>query len=155
VKINRTLKRVALITGLFLLFAFSGQAQEINVMTSGAFTAAYMELVPQFEKVSHHKVNTAFGASMGNAPDSIPSRLQRGEPVDVVILAAEALEDLIRQGKIQPGSRVDLVRSSIGVATRAGAPKPDVSTVEGLKRALLQAKSIAYSASASGVYIST
>jgi molybdate transport system substrate-binding protein len=75
--------------------------------------------------------------------------------VDVVILAAEALEDLIRQGKIQPGSRVDLVRSSIGVATRAGAPKPDISTVAGLKRALLQAKSIAYSASASGVYVST
>src|SRR5207249_1716054 len=84
-----------------------------------------------------------------------PSRLKRGEPVDVVILAAEALEDLIRQGKVQRGSRVDLVRSSIGVVTRAGAPKPDISTVEGLKRALLQAKSIAYSASASGVYVST
>ena len=92
---------------------------------------------------------------MGNAPDSIPSRLARGEPVDVVILASTALDDLIKQGKVVPGSRVDLARSTIGMAVRAGAPKPDISSVDALKRALLEAKSIAYSASASGVYLST
>ena len=91
---------------------------------------------------------------MGDAPDSIPSRLQRGEPVDVVILAAPALDELIKQGRVVSGSRVDLVRSSIGMAVRAGAPKPDISTVEALKRTLLEAKSIAYSDSASGVYLS-
>ena len=123
-------------------------------MTSGAFTAPYLEVIPQFERATHNKIVTAYGASMGNAPDSIPSRLERGEPVDVVILAAPALDDLIKHGKVVPGSRVDLVRSSIGVAVRAGATKPDVSSVEALKRALLQAKSIAYSASASGVYLS-
>jgi len=91
---------------------------------------------------------------MGNAPDSIPSRLERGEAADVVILAAPALDELIKNGKVVPGSRVDLVRSSIGVAVRAGAAKPDISSVDALKRTLLEAKSIAYSASASGVYLS-
>jgi molybdate transport system substrate-binding protein len=123
-------------------------------MTSGAFTAAYLKVIPEFERTTHNKVLTAYGASMGNAPDSIPSRLQRGEPVDVVILAAPALDELIQQGRVVSGSRVDLVRSSIGMAVRAGAPKPDISTVEALKRALLEAKSIAYSDSASGVYLS-
>jgi molybdate transport system substrate-binding protein len=81
-------------------------------------------------------------------------RLERGERADVVILAATALDDLIKQGKVVAGSRVDLVRSSIGIAVRAGAPKPDISSVDALRRTLLAAKSIAYSASASGVYIS-
>jgi molybdate transport system substrate-binding protein len=92
---------------------------------------------------------------MGSAPDSIPSRLKRGEPVDVVILAAAALDDLIKQGKVVAGSRVDLVRSSIAMAVKAGTPKPDISSVEALTRTLLEAKSIAYSDSASGVYLST
>ncbi len=123
-------------------------------MTSGAFTAAYLRLAPEFERTTHLKIATAFGASMGNAPDSIPSRLQRGEPADVVILAAAALDELIQQGKVVTGSRVDLVRSSIGMAVRAGGAKPDISSLDALKRTLLAAKSIAYSASASGVYIS-
>ena len=92
---------------------------------------------------------------MGDAPDSIPMRLKRGEPADVVILAATALEGLIEQGKVVAGSRVDLVRSGIGMAVIAGAPKPDITTVEALVRTLLQAKSVAYSASASGIYLST
>jgi molybdate transport system substrate-binding protein len=143
-----------LIVGL-LLHASSVHADEIKVATSGAFTAAYLELVPEFERATGHTVVTAFGASMGNTPDSIPSRLQRGEHLDVVILAAPALDDLIKQGKVVAASRVDLVRSSIGLAVRAGAPKPDISSVEALTRTLLQAKSIAYSSSASGVYLST
>jgi molybdate transport system substrate-binding protein len=130
-------------------------AGELKVMTSGAFTAAYLELVPQFEHSTGNKVVTAFGASMGNAPDSIPVRLQRGEAVDVVILADSALDALIAQGKVLRGSRVDLVRSSIGVVVRAGTPKPDIGSVDALKQTLLAAKSIGYSDSASGVYIST
>ena len=130
-------------------------AQEIHVMSSGGFTAPYQEMVPEFERRTQNKVLTAYGASMGGAPDSIPMRLERGEPADVVILASTALDALIEQGKVVRGSRVDLVRSEIGMAVRAGAPKPDISTVEALIRTLLEAKSIAYSASASGVYLST
>jgi molybdate transport system substrate-binding protein len=148
-------RAVAGLLAFVLAVAGSAFAAEIRVMTSGGFTAAYNELTPQFEKATQHKVLTAYGASQGGAPDSIPSRLQRGEPVDIVILAAPALDELIKQGKVQAGSRVDLVRSTIGMAVRSGAPKPDISTVEALKRTLLAAKSIAYSASASGVYLST
>jgi molybdate transport system substrate-binding protein len=128
---------------------------EIRVITSGAFTEAYKQLVPAFEKQSGYKIVSAYGASMGKAPDSIPSRLDRGEAVDVLIMAGPALDNLIAQGKVMPGSRVDLVRSSVGFAVRTGAPKPDISTVDKLKQTLLNAKSIAYSASASGTYFST
>ena len=155
---NRIARRshvLVLLVVSLLLAAATARAQEVRVMTSGGFTAPYLELVPTFEQTTKQKVVTSFGASMGGAPDSIPSRLERGEPVDVVILAAPALDDLIRQGKVVAGSRVDLVRSVIGMAVRAGAPRPDISTVDALKRTLLEAQSIAYSASASGVYLST
>src|SRR6185503_20851826 len=94
-----------------LLVAAAATADEIKVVTSGAFTAAYLELVPQFERATGHKVVTAFGASIGPAPSAIPNRLQRGEPIDLVILAASALDGLIADGKVAAGSRVDLVRS--------------------------------------------
>jgi molybdate transport system substrate-binding protein len=148
-------KMAAVVLTSVWFFAGTSYGVEIKVMTSGGFTEAYNKLTPEFERATQNKVVTAYGASMGGAPDSIPSRLKRGEPVDVVILAAPALDDLIQQGKVVAGSRVDLVRSSIGMVVRAGAPKPDIGTVDALKRALLDAKSIAYSASASGVYIST
>jgi len=138
-----------------LILAGAAFAAEVRVMTSGAFTAPYKELVPAFEMATGHKVISAYGASQGGAPDSIPSRLDRGEPVDVVILAGPALDGLIKAGKVVDGSRVDVVRSTIGMVVRQGAPKPDISTVEALKRTLLEAKSIAYSASASGTYLST
>lgn len=150
--ISRLMKQlVAVATGALL--AFSVSAAEIHVMTSGGFTAAYKQLVPEFEKATGHKIVSAFGASQGGAPDSIPERLKRGEQADVVILASGPLDKLIAAGHVKNGSRVDLVRSSIGMVVRAGAPKPDISTVEALKKALLEAQSVAYSASASGVYI--
>jgi molybdate transport system substrate-binding protein len=124
-------------------------------MISGGFTAAYLAVVPEFERTTGNKVVTSFGASMGDTPDAIPSRLRRGEPVDVLILADSALDELMKQGRVRAGSRVDLARSSIGMVVRAGAPRPDISSADALKRTLLQAKSIAYSSSASGVYIST
>ena len=85
-------------------------------MTSGAFTEAYQQLVQQFQKATHHTVVTTFGASMGGAQDSIPVRLGRGEPVDVVIVIESAFEPLIKAGHIVPASRVQLARSVIGVA---------------------------------------
>ncbi len=149
-----TSRTVALVVVSILLFADMAYGVEIRVMTSGAFTVAYLEIIPEFERATQNKIETKFGASRGNAPDSIPSRLKRDEPVDVVILAGPALDELIKQDKVVEGSRVDLVRSRIGMAVRAGAPKPDISSVEALKRALLDAKSIAYSASVSGNYLS-
>lgn len=130
-------------------------AAELNVITSGAFSVAFKELVPLYEKASGNKVNMYFGASMGNAPDSIPTRLGRGEKFDVLILAGPALADFIKKGEVQEGTRVDLANSTIGAVVRKGAPKPDISTVEALKKTLLASRSIAYSASASGTYLST
>ena len=130
-------------------------AAEVRVMISGGLSAAYNALVPEFERATGHKVITAYGPSMGTTANAIPVRLERGEPADVLILVGYALGDLIAQGKVAPDSRVDLVKSKIGVAVKSGAPKPDISSVDALKRALLAAKSVAYSDSASGVYIST
>ena len=144
---------LALICALLAVTTLS--ATEIKVVTSGAFTAAYLELVPEYERATHNKLATEFGPSMGTTHNAIPIRLDRGEAIDVVIMAAPALANLIKQGKVRAGSRVDLVQSKIGMAVRAGAPKPDISTVEALKHTLLAAKSIAYSDSASGVYLST
>jgi molybdate transport system substrate-binding protein len=144
---------------LHLIFAFltvaAVRADEIRVVTSGGFTAAYLELAPEYEASTHNKLVTEFGPSMGTTHNAIPIRLERREAIDVVIMAGPALDDLIKQGKVRAGSRVDLVKSYIGMAVKAGAPRPDISTVDALKRTLLAAHSIAYSDSASGVYLST
>jgi molybdate transport system substrate-binding protein len=131
------------------------RADDLKVVTSGGFTAAYLELVPEFESATHIKLVTEFGPSMGTTHNAIPVRLDRGEAIDVVIMASPALDGLIAGGKVRAGSRVDLVQSKIGMAVKAGAPHPDISSVDALKRTLLAAKSIAYSDSASGVYLST
>jgi len=138
-----------------LACAAACNAQELTVLTSGAFRAALTELVPEFERATRNTIVTVSGASVGDGPTTIPNRLARREPADVVILADEALAELVQRGEVVPGSRVPLVRSSIGVAVRAGAPTPDISSVDALRRALLAATSIAYSTSASGVYVST
>src|SRR5438445_6278554 len=127
-------------------------AAEVRVMISGGLTAAYNALVPEFERATGHKVITAYGPSMGTTVNAIPIRLERGEPADVLIMVGYALDSLAKQGKVVADSRVDLVKSGIGVAVKSGAPKPDISTPDALKRALQAAKTIAYSDSASGVY---
>lgn len=140
---------------LALAVTHSALAGEIRVVTSGAFTEAYKKLVPIYEVATGHKVISSYGASIGKAQDSIPSRFERGEPFDLVILSGSGLEALMQQGKLVKGTRVDIVRSQIGAAVRKGTPKPDISTVEALRQTLLNAKSVAYSASASGTYLST
>jgi molybdate transport system substrate-binding protein len=127
---------------------------EIRVMTSGAFAAAHLELSPRFAKASQEMIVTVT-TSTGVGAESIPNRLQRGEAADVVILPDDALNQLIKDGLIVAGTKVPLARSEIGMAVRAGAPKPDISSVNALKNALLEAKSVAYSASVSGVYLVT
>ena len=127
-----------------MLLPGSAGAAEIRVMLSGGFAAAYLELVPEFERATGHTVSTVRGGSTGTAPNSIPSRLQRGEPVDVVVLNATALDGLIKDGKIAAGMHVDLGRTHLAVAIRAGSPKPDIGSVDAFKRAMRSAKSIAY-----------
>ncbi len=129
------------------------QAADLHVMSSGGFTAAYKLLGPRFASHTGNTLDTALGPSMGKSPEAIPNRLARGEPADAVIMVGYALDDLIRQGKVIAGSRVELADSRIGMVVRDGVAKPDISTAEGLKQVLLHAKSIAYSDSASGVYI--
>jgi molybdate transport system substrate-binding protein len=140
---------------LALCCSAAAGADEIKVVTSGGFTAAYLELVPEYESSTHNKLATEFGPSMGTTHNAIPVRLDRGEAIDVVIMAGPALDELIKQGKVRADSRVDLVQSKIGMAVKAGAPHPDISTLEAMKKTVLAAKSLAYSDSASGVYLST
>ncbi len=147
-------RRAALLVVSLLFCVPTAAADDIRVMTSGTFTAAYLGLVPQLERIIKGKVVTVT-TSMGVGSESIPSRLERGEAVDVVIVADDALNQMIKDGRVLADSRVELARSGIGMAVRAGAPKPDISTLDALRRTLLQAKSIAYSASVSGLYLTT
>jgi molybdate transport system substrate-binding protein len=148
-------RKLALGVVAALLLTGSADAAEVRVMISGGLTAAYNALVPEFERLTGNKVLTAYGPSMGTTVNAIPVRLERGEPADVLIMVGYALSDLAKQGKVISDSRVDLVKSPIGVAVKSGAPKPDISSADAVKHALLAAKSIAYSDSASGVYVST
>jgi molybdate transport system substrate-binding protein len=125
---------------------------EIRIMTSGAFTAAYLALIPRLEQLTGKKLVTA-ATSIGTGENSIPNRLRRRESVDVVIVADAVLRGFIKEGLIVADSYTPLARSAIGMAMRKGAPKPDIGTVDALTSTLLQAQSIAYSASVSGEYL--
>jgi molybdate transport system substrate-binding protein len=138
----------AIFCASIVMFAAAARADEIWVMASNAFKEAYLELVPQFEQTSGHKVVTSF---VGSA--DIMARMKAGESTDLLILARNSIDELVKLGKVVPGSRVDLAKSGVGIAVRAGAPKPDVSSGDALKRALLTAKSIGYSSGPSGAYI--
>jgi len=131
----------------------AAQAEELNVMTSGGFTAAFQRLSPKYAQDSGDTIQTILGPSMGQAREAIPNRLARGENADVVIMVGYALDELIRQGVVDPASKVELADSRIGMVVREGATKPRIDTEEAFRQSLLDAKSIAYSDSASGVYI--
>jgi molybdate transport system substrate-binding protein len=148
---NRLLRGlIALLgSGIFTLAA-PALADEIRVMSSNAFRQAYLELVPEFEKASGHRVVTSFAGGV-----QLMQRMQDGESVDLVITAGNSVDALIRLGKVVPGSRVDLAKVGVAAAVRAGAPKPDISSAAALKQALLAAKSIGYSTGPSGVHLVT
>jgi molybdate transport system substrate-binding protein len=116
---------------------------QLNVLISGGFTGAYQQLLPEFERTSGIKVTTGSGASQGAGPQTIAAQLTRGVPANVVILSREGLSELIAAKRIVAGTDVDLARVPLGVAVRAGTPKPDVSTVEAFKQVLLKAKTVA------------
>jgi molybdate transport system substrate-binding protein len=121
---------------------------EIRVLSSIATREAYNELVPQFERASGNKVTTTWAGTT-----DIMKRMAAGEQHDLIIISSRELEELIKQGKVAAGSRVDLAKSGIGVAVRAGAPRPDIGSADALKRALLAAKTVGYTSGPSGVYM--
>jgi molybdate transport system substrate-binding protein len=121
---------------------------EINVMATAAFKEAYLELVPQFERASGHKVITTWASTM-----DIVSRVKAGEATDLAVMSGNAIDELIAAGKFAKDSRVNIATSWVAMAVRKGAPKPDISSADALKRAMLAAKSIAYSTGPSGVYL--
>ncbi|MCC8537001.1 substrate-binding domain-containing protein [Xanthomonas axonopodis pv. poinsettiicola] len=145
-------KRLTVLVACAVLCA-TATAHELTVMTSGGFSAAFERLAPQYSEQAGVEIQTVHGPSMGKTPQSIPSRLKRGEHADVVIMVGSALQKLIDAGQVDPASRVELADSRIGMVVRSGAPKPNIDTVAQFKDALLQARSVAYSDSASGVYI--
>lgn len=146
--------RLALVIA-FVLALPTGSFAQLTVIISGGFRGAYEELLPEFERTSGITVTTSSGGSIGTGPTTIGSQLRRGVAADVVILARQGLSELIGEGRIIPGTDVDLAQSVIGMIVRAGSPKPDISTVEALKRTLLRAPSVAVSTSTSGVYLTT
>ena len=125
----------------------------MKVIISGGFSTAYRAVLPEFEKATGLSVTTGSGASQGKGPTTIASQLERGEHFDVVIMSREGLSELMAAGRILPGSDVDLATAALGAAVRAGASRPEVTTVDGFRRALLAAKLIAVPQSTSGIYL--
>ena len=138
-----------------LLIPGAASAAEVRVMISAGFYAVYAELGPAFERATGHRLVTTRGPSIGDSPEAIPTRLARGETADVVILDGHSADDLGKRGMVRPDTKVVLALSQVGMVVRAGAAKPDIASVEAFKRTLLAAKSIAYSDSGSGTYLST
>ena len=138
-----------------LLAVRAASGADVQVMISSGFYGVYSELAPAFERASGHHLVTTRGPSMGDSPEAIPARLARGEAADVVILDGGAADELGKQGLVRADSKTEFVRSLIGMVVRAGAAKPDISSVEAFRNTLLAAKSIAYSDSGSGTYLST
>ena len=137
-----------LVAGTMLIGATTAQAAEITVIASPAVKEVVIELIPAFEQASGHKVTMIWDGT-----EAITKRIGGGEVVDIVLIAAPNIDKLIAEGKLVAGSRVDVAKSGIGVAVRAGLPKPDISSGEAVKNAVLAAKSVAYSSGPSGLYL--
>jgi molybdate transport system substrate-binding protein len=139
--------RIAVIAAAALLSGTASGA-EIRVLSTQATEQSYRELVPQFEKATGHKVTTVFTGTL-----DADKRLGAGEAYDLLIMSKDSIEQHMKSGKVIRGSGVDLARSGVGVAVKAGAPRPDISSVDALKRTLIKAKSIGYSTGPSGNYV--
>ncbi len=126
----------------------TARAADITVLASNGVKAAVVELVPQFEKATGHRLVFTWGAS-----NILVKQIREGQAFDVVIATPTLIKNLIKEGKVVEGSAVDLARVGLGVAVKQGAPKPDISTVEAFKQMLLDAKAVAYTtAGQSGLY---
>src|SRR3979411_1897245 len=145
---TRMTSKLVIATTAVLLLSSLADAAELKVLSTQATEEAYRELVPQFEKDTGHKVTTVFTGTL-----DANKRLAAGETYDLLIMSGPSIDEHIKAGKVVPGSRVDLAKSGVGVGVKAGAPKPDISATEALKKTLLAAKSIGYSTGPSGVYV--
>ena len=127
--------------------------EKLTVMMSGGFSLAYRQVLPEFERNTGIAVTTLSGASQGTGPKTIKSQLEQGVDVDMVILSKEGLDELTTAGRIAKGSEVALASVPLGAAVRQGSAKPDVSSVDALKRALLSARLVALPGSTSGIFL--
>jgi molybdate transport system substrate-binding protein len=150
-------KRAVAILAVCLAMTFAaspGNAMEkLTVMISGGFSMAYRQVLPEFERTTGISVTTLSGASQGTGPKTIKSQLEQGTEVDVVILSKEGLNDLIATGRIASGSEAGLATVLLGAAVHQGAPKPDISSDDALRRALLGAHLVAMPASTGGIFM--
>ena len=135
-----------------LLISTSAMAQ-LEVMISGGFNGPYNAMLPEFQKMTGITVTTKSGASQGSGPKTIKAQLGSGTTADVVILSREGLTELMAAGKIIPGTDVDLAMAPLGLGVPAGTPKPDLSTTQAFKEALIKAKRIVVPGSTSGIYL--
>lgn len=137
--------------GLLMLLAQSGviEAAEVKIIAGTAFSPALEELGPQFERATGHKLVIQYGIT-----GTTKRQIESGEAFDLAILAAGLLDDVTKQGKIVAGTRAEIARTGMAVGARAGAPKPDISSVDAFKRALLNAKSVTYApAGGTGIHL--
>ena len=139
---------IATFVAAAMVIGATAQAAEVKLIASAAVKEVVLDLVPAFEKASGHKVTTIWAGT-----EAITKRISGGEVVDIVLIAAPNVDRLIAEGKLVAGSRADVAKSGIGVAVRAGLPKPDISSGEAVKNAVLAAKSVAYSSGPSGFYL--
>jgi molybdate transport system substrate-binding protein len=133
---------------LLLMHTATAGAAEITILCSTGVKTVVAQLAPQFEQATGHKLNVSFDAS-----NLLKDQIDAGKPFDVAILTPALIDALIKQGKVVDGTAVAIARAGVGIAVKVGAPKPDISSVDAFKRALLNAKSIAYtSAGQSGLH---
>ena len=148
----RATDAICVVVAALLMSPLATSAQ-VKVIISGGFSGPYERLLPEFQRTSGIKVETGSGASQGSGPQTIAAQLARGVPADLVIMSREGLAELVAAQRIVAGTDVDLARTPLGVAVRAGAAKPDVSTVEAFKQVMLKANAVAVPSSTSGIFL--
>ncbi len=145
----RMLSRMSLLVAAAVtLSSPAAQSAEIKVIAANALKGGYTELVSAFEKSSGHKVVTTWAGTV-----NATKRVNDGEVYDLVIIGSDNIDQLIKAGKLAAGSRADFAKSGVAIAVRAGLSKPDISTSDAVKAAVLEAKSVVYSAGPSGAYV--
>ncbi len=145
----RTSRRLStLVAGALLIGAATAHGAEVRLLASPALRPALGELVPAFERASGHTAVVLWGGT-----EAVTKRIRDGEVVDVVLIAAPNVDRLIAEGALAAAGRADVAKSGVGIALRTGLPRPDVSSGEAVKAAVLAARSVAYSAGPSGFYI--
>ncbi len=151
--------RLALACGLFIASVVNAAKApppvvHLTVLSAGGIMGAMQAIAPEYEKATGVKLVLEAAPPRGQAAEAIPARLARQEPADVVLLAGATLDKLVYQGQVEKTSRVDLGKSFIAMAVRQGAPHPDIGSMEAFRQTLLDAQSLAYSDSSSGIYLS-